>query len=647
MVHSDRDSGALSREGVLRLDAGDRSKVQLMESDTSGLLVAHIDPEIARAVDKAAGGAGVGGTHDDVTVDASKSSVGAAAVEAASGGSRLDANSASAAEEAALNSDPNRTPEMKALLRKHRLSKALIAPLSRDGAIVVTWANYHYRDFVNNWVVHIRKAGCQNFVVGALDDRMLEWLVENGIPAFAMHTGLSPDDLKLGSPSFQKMGREKVNLIHAFTDLGFATLVSDVDTVWLNDPLPFMARYPDADILISSDNTHTTVTEERLERWPEGGGVANIGIMLVRPGAKPMIDRWLAIMDENNPENWDQNVFNVLMLDGMASIPGRDDGVFSAYRGAVKMGFLPVAQFSSGHVYFVVRLYKVLGLKPYVFHATFQYSGTPGKRNRIREDGSWMDPDDYFRHPVGFVSHERDLPQKLLDDMQGVRGARIENTLPHFALVNHQLSQVRGNMILSQLLGGRAVVLPELWCGFDRWWSPHTGVTPQSNLTLPYLCPADHVMDLEAWHDRKPNTFREYSFLRKDQAKGLLNSKLTLVVCQEGEAGCADGSAPAAARNDTIRLQPRRTAAQVLTAVQAAAQGRQLVHVEGKIAQLFQLTQDELKEAKNTWQDFTSHYCCVNKNPGHIWYDLFWDVGPHNDRFNRPIGEVWEPQCGP
>lgn len=49
-------------------------------------------------------------------------------------------------------------------------------------------------------------------------------------------------------------GREKIGLVLAFTDMGFDVVVSDVDTVWLQDPLPFLAQYPEADILVSSDS---------------------------------------------------------------------------------------------------------------------------------------------------------------------------------------------------------------------------------------------------------------------------------------------------------------------------------------------------------------------------------------------------------
>jgi len=49
-------------------------------------------------------------------------------------------------------------------------------------------------------------------------------------------------------------GREKINLIYTFTKMGHAILVSDVDTVWMRNPLPYMARYPEADCLTSSDH---------------------------------------------------------------------------------------------------------------------------------------------------------------------------------------------------------------------------------------------------------------------------------------------------------------------------------------------------------------------------------------------------------
>ena len=54
------------------------------------------------------------------------------------------------------------------------------------------------------------------------------------------------------------------------------------------------------------------------------------------------------------------------------------------------MGILPVALFASGHTYFVQRLHEQMDLDVYAVHATFQYSGTPGKRHRMRERLLWL-----------------------------------------------------------------------------------------------------------------------------------------------------------------------------------------------------------------------------------------------------------------
>ena len=55
------------------------------------------------------------------------------------------------------------------------------------------------------------------------------------------------------------------------------------------------------------------------------------------------------------------------------------------YDGTLRMGILPVALFAGGHTFFAQRMAERMGLDPYAVHATFQFSGTPGKRHRLRE----------------------------------------------------------------------------------------------------------------------------------------------------------------------------------------------------------------------------------------------------------------------
>ena len=49
------------------------------------------------------------------------------------------------------------------------LSKALAHKHSRDSIIIVTWANFHFFDFVLNWVHHMREHRITNYLVGAMD----------------------------------------------------------------------------------------------------------------------------------------------------------------------------------------------------------------------------------------------------------------------------------------------------------------------------------------------------------------------------------------------------------------------------------------------------------------------------------------------
>lgn len=177
--------------------------------------------------------------------------------------------------------------------------------------VVVTWANYHYLDFVLNWVHHIQATGCKTFLVGAMDDELLKVLVEKDIPSFAMSSGLSLDDFGWGSSTFFKMGREKISLLQTFTKWGYEVLISDVDTVWMKNPLPYVAEYPTADILVSSDHLGATVDDGGLEKYPNAGSAANIGIMLFRPKAAEFVDKWVAAL-EKDENYWDQNAFNDL-----------------------------------------------------------------------------------------------------------------------------------------------------------------------------------------------------------------------------------------------------------------------------------------------------------------------------------------------
>jgi arabinosyltransferase len=91
--------------------------------------------------------------------------------------------------------------------------------------------------------------------------------------------------------------------------MNVTVIISDVDTVWLRNPFSFFKRYPEADILTSSDALTFTHEDEGLEDPRRAGAAYNIGIMLFAPRSAAFAREWVAVIEADD-NVWDQNAFN-------------------------------------------------------------------------------------------------------------------------------------------------------------------------------------------------------------------------------------------------------------------------------------------------------------------------------------------------
>jgi hypothetical protein len=142
---------------------------------------------------------------------------------------------------------------------------------------------------------------------------------------------------------------------------------------------------------------------------------------------------------------------------------------------------------------------------------------------------------------------------------------------------------------------------------------------------------------------------REHSFLDNPRAKELLASVLTVHTCAAGDDGCADGGGEAAVEDGRlVRLRPRLSATKIAAALKGKASEFAVIRFEDPVA-LFGGFEDEeaAKRFKRRMDEAASIWCCVDAHPGHVWYDMYWDQGPHKDRHNRDIGAEWQPLTGP
>ncbi|KAG8062668.1 hypothetical protein GUJ93_ZPchr0003g16953 [Zizania palustris] len=486
--------------------------------------------------------------------------------------------------------------------RAFRLTREMVSARARGGVIVVTFGNYAFLDFILTWVRHLTDLGVDNLLVGAMDTKLLRELYLMGVPVFDMGSRMATEDAGWGSPTFHKMGREKVLLINTLLPFGYELLMCDTDMVWLKNPLPYLARYPDADLLTSSDQVIPTVTDDSLENWREVTGAYNIGIFHWRPTepAKRLAKDWknLVLSDD---KLWDQNAFNDLVHKDFGRPVVGEELVYS-YDGKLKLGVLPASIFCSGHTYFVQGMHQQLRLEPYAVHTTFQYAG-------------------------GFMSFRPSIPKSLLLD-----GAHTVES--HFALVNYQLKQIRMALAIASLLK-RTLVMPPLWCRLDRMWFGHPGVMEGTMTRQPFLCPMDHVFEVHVMlkglseEEFGPHIdFREYSFLGNPSLpKQVKESFLEVELCSEHSTGCSTAN-----RTNKGRpvLLPRNSTEQTLLDIFTSYKNIKILQFSSMV-DAFRGFSDAAVDTKfrNRVKRYVGLWCCVQfREIGHIYYDMYWDQKP-------------------
>lgn len=95
------------------------------------------------------------------------------------------------------------------------LCREMVAKVAANGTVMVTWANFHYLDFTLNWVQHVQAANISAYLVGAMDNELLQALLQRNISCFAMESGLSIGDFGWGSQEFHRMVRCLLHHCHS------------------------------------------------------------------------------------------------------------------------------------------------------------------------------------------------------------------------------------------------------------------------------------------------------------------------------------------------------------------------------------------------------------------------------------------------
>ncbi|KAL8201176.1 hypothetical protein R6Q57_012515 [Mikania cordata] len=293
---------------------------------------------------------------------------------------------------------------------------------------------------------------------------------------------------------------------------------------------------------------------------------------------------------------WDQNGFNDLVHKQLGPSVDDESGLVYAYDGTLKLGLLPASIFCNGHTYFVQAMYQQLRLEPYAVHTTFQYAGTEGKRHRLREAMAFYDPPEYYDSPGGFLTFKPSIPKSLLLD-------REHSLQTHFTLVNYQVHTML-----------KALPTEEFGPGIN---------------------------------------IREYSFFDNSLMPAQVKeSWLDVQLCQEGSENCQSNITnttgvlrfPKHSNEETLKTV--FTPLKNVKVIQFSSMQDAFLGFTDKASNLslffiFNLSCGFLN--KNIiWSHITREekfrkrvkryvgiWCCVDAhNPGHIYYDMYWDEKP-------------------
>jgi rhamnogalacturonan II specific xylosyltransferase len=238
-----------------------------------------------------------------------------------------------------------------------RVATALneFAPLGKKWTILIT-VNSGYFDFFENWWLHFVQLNITNRVVVIAEDARVLKALEVCFPSIDVERSLldDVDVLSYNTGKYLKMVSSRALYIGKHLRRGEDILYTDVDTVWLADPIPHIQQ--DVDITAQLDDRNYYCT----------------GFMAIRSTARALsfIERWNKELTRKAQLN--QPVFNRLLTSSSG----------------VQHASLPSDLFPSGRQYF--DEFSIGARKEaVVVHNNFVI-GHDNKRERFEIAGLWL-----------------------------------------------------------------------------------------------------------------------------------------------------------------------------------------------------------------------------------------------------------------
>ncbi|GAB4816673.1 hypothetical protein N2152v2_003719 [Parachlorella kessleri] len=467
------------------------------------------------------------------------------------------------------------------------LTEALLHSVAKDNAVMLALLNSAQQDFGLNWLKHVQQAGLSYFMVAALDANTSALLAGLKVPCFeyldkvgsaSQGVPSSNQDASGNSSSSDSSGSGKVSssssstaggsrgssnfawgqegwrrvvwtkvlILRQVVDWGFNVVFSDMDVIWMRDPLPLFQLHPHADILWSTDvsRTDNPPGDMGLEMWGDMKTNFNTGVYLLRntPASVSWVHAWAAMAGTYKGAT-QPAAYNLTRVGPVTSHP-KDPRVRTAWNGGIYFGVVPTYHFSNGHVFLVQKMHEKIGTTPYEVHLTWTYNGLAGKRARARDAMLWIDDDAYYSQGSFVTIDKLQIPQMPADYNNWTHDRNEEMVQFHLASIHSQLAQASLGMAMAVGFK-RAFVSPKFMCYCERIWHAvkKCRMWEAQDEQFPIQCPTDYLFDPDHWQDdpdhMTPIDFREPSFLDNPRTPDSVK-KSVLVIQPSAALGCTD-----------------------------------------------------------------------------------------------------------
>lgn len=164
--------------------------------------------------------------------------------------------------------------------------KAIVECVAGSKFVVLAFSNKRYLRVLRNWIVAMKRSGVGNFLIIALDEKTRKECARLRVACYK---------ITVDGSNHKQLMRARVRIFRDLTKMRVDFVSSDLDAVWLRDPLPYLESL-EGDLLVSQG---TVQPPEILKQW---GFVLCSGFFASRASEKMRIFYDMMIEDDRGDQ---------------------------------------------------------------------------------------------------------------------------------------------------------------------------------------------------------------------------------------------------------------------------------------------------------------------------------------------------------